>query len=160
MPLNWDQRHTLNVTLVLSDANKWGASFVYGFGSGLPWTPYDRWARKQDPLDENSERHKATHKLNLKGRKMFNIYGQELTFYFEGKNLLNQDILQNISPGVFPSMVNAVMDNGSYFSETGGTGGAYLMDINDDGLEDFNPVNDPTVWASRRVWRIGFGFEF
>jgi hypothetical protein len=74
--------------------------------------------------------------------------------------LLNQDILQVIAPGVFPGMVNAIMDGGSYFTETGETGGAYLQDVNDDGLEDFNSVNDPTVWASRRQWRIGFGFEF
>jgi len=160
MPLRWDQRHTLNIRLTLNDENKWGSTIVYSFGSGLPWTPYDRWARKQDPTAENSERHGATHNVSLQGRKMFDIYGQELTFYFEGRNLLNQDILQIIAPGVFPGMVNAIMDNGSYFTETGETGGAYLQDVNDDGLEDFNSVNDPTVWASRRQWRIGFGFEF
>ncbi len=160
MPLDWDQRHTLNIRLTLNDENKWGSTFIYSFGSGLPWTPYDRWARKQDPLLENSERHEATHNVSVQGRKMFDIYGQELTFYFEGRNLLDQDILQNIAPGVFPGMPNAVMDNGSYFTEAGRTGGAYLQDINDDGIEDFNPVHDPTVWASRRQWRIGFGFEF
>lgn len=160
MPLDWDQRHTLNVTLSLQDQNKWGATIVYSFGSGLPWTPVDRFARRQDPLAENSRRLPATHIINLQGRKMFNLYGQELILFFEGRNLLNQEVLLQIGPGAFPPMANAGMDGGSYYTETGKTGGAYLQDINEDGLDEFNPVNDPTVWDVHKSWRIGFGFEF
>jgi len=162
LPLDWDQRHTLNVTVTLQDQNKWGATVVYSFGSGMPWTPVDRWARRQNPLWENSERLPATHVINIQGRKMFNIYGQELTLFFEGRNLLDQDILApgGVAPGVFPGMANAGMDGGSYLTETGKYGGAYLQDINEDGLDDFNPVNDPTIWDARKTWRIGFGFEF
>ena len=57
-------------------------------------------------------------------------------------------------------MVNARMDGGSYLTETGNFGGAYLQDLDEDGLDDFTPVNDPTIWAAHRQWRIGFGFEF
>lgn len=160
MPLDWDQRHTLNVTLSLQDQNKWGATIVYSFGSGLPWTPVDRYARKQNPLWENSRRLPATHIINLQGRKMFNLYGQELVLFFEGRNLLNEDVLLSIAPGAFPGLANASMDGGSYYTETGKTGGAYLQDINEDGLDEFNPVNDPVVWDSHKAWRIGFGFEF
>lgn len=160
MPLDWDQRHTLNVTLSLQDQNKWGATVVYSYGSGLPWTPVDRFARRQDPLWENSKRLPATHMINLQGRKMFNIYGQELTLFFEGRNLLNEDIILSTGPGAFPGMLNATMDGGSYLTETGQYGGAYLQDINEDGIDDFTPVHDPTVWADRKAWRIGFGFEF
>lgn len=160
MPLDWDQRHTLNVTLSLQDQNKWGATVVYSYGSGLPWTPVDRFARRQDPLWENSKRLPATHMINLQGRKMFNIYGQELTLFFEGRNLLNEDIILSTGPGAFPGMLNARMDGGSYLTETGQYGGAYLQDINEDGIDDFTPVHDPTVWADRKAWRIGFGFEF
>jgi hypothetical protein len=162
LPLDWDQRHTLNVTLSLQDQNKWGATIVYSYGSGIPWTPFDRFARRQDPLWENSKRLPATNVINLQGRKMFSIYGQELTLFFEGRNLLNQDILTpgGVSPGAFPGMQNASMDGGSYLTETGQYGGAYLQDINQDGVDDFIPVNDPTIWDSRKAWRIGFGFEF
>jgi hypothetical protein len=52
------------------------------------------------------------------------------------------------------------MDNGSYLTETGRYGGAYLQDIDDDGLNEFNPVFDPTVWQQHRIWRLGIGFEF
>jgi len=162
MPLDWDQRHTLNVTLRLQDENKWGASIIYMYGSGLPWTPFDRYARRQDPLDENSLRLPNTHVINLQGRKKFDIYGQELTLFFEGRNLLDEDVLNpfGIAPGVFPGMVNARMDGGSYLTETGQYGGAYLQDLDEDGLDDFTPVNDPTIWGGRRQWRMGFGFEF
>jgi hypothetical protein len=162
LPLDWDQRHTLNVTVSLQDQNKWGATVVYSYGSGLPWTPYDRFARRQDPLWENSRRLPATNVINIQGRKMFRIYGQELTLFFEGRNLLDDNILTpgGTAPTAFPPMTNASMDNGSYLTETGQYGGAYLQDINEDGVDDFNPVYDPTIWDSRKTWRIGFGFEF
>jgi hypothetical protein len=162
MPLDWDQRHTLNVTMSLQDQNKWGATVVYSYSSGLPWTPYDRFARRQDPLWENSERLPTSHVINIQGRKMFSVYGQELMLFFEGRNLLDEDILSpgGVSPGAFPGMANAAMDGGSYLTETGQYGGAYLQDINEDGIDEFIPVNDPTIWDSRKTWRIGFGFEF
>lgn len=162
MPLDWDQRHTLNVTMRLQDENKWGATIVYSYGSGIPWTPVDRFARRQDPLWENSKRLPSTHMINIQGRKKFNIYGQELTLFFEGRNLLDEDVVLpgGTRPGVYPGMVNARMDGGSYLTETGQYGGAYLQDIDEDGIDDFIPVNDPTIWSPHRQWRIGFGFEF
>jgi outer membrane receptor protein involved in Fe transport len=162
LPLDWDQRHTFNVTLRLQDENKWGATAIYQYGSGVPWTPIDRYARLQDPTWENSRRLEPSHRLSILGRKEFNVYGRELTLFFEGRNLLDDDILYpfGVSPGAFPNMVSAGMDNGSYLTETGRYGGAYLQDINDDGLDEFNPVYDPTIWESHRLWRIGLGFEF
>jgi hypothetical protein len=135
---------------------------IYSYGSGLPWTPFDRFARLQDPAAENSLRFPATHSLSLQGRKKFSIYGRELTLFFEGRNLFDRDILVpgGDSPTVYPGMVVANMDNGAYLTETGRYGGAYVQDIDDDGRDDFVPVNDPTVWSDHRVWRVGFGFEF
>lgn len=37
-PLNWDQRHTANVTVSYS-APSWGASSIIQYGSGTPYTP-------------------------------------------------------------------------------------------------------------------------
>ena len=161
-PLDWDQRHTFNVTLRLQDRNKWGVTAIYSYGSGLPWTPVDRFARLADPTLENSLRLEPTHKLSLQGRKLFNVYGRELTLFFEGRNLLDEDVLLpgGTSPGAFPGMEAAGMDQGSYLTETGQYGGAFLQDINDDGLDEFNPVFDPTIWETHRLWRLGLGFEF
>lgn len=162
LPLDWDQRHTFNLTLRVQDRNNWGATAIYSYGSGLPWTPIDRFARLQDPKWENSKRLPAIHQLSVQGRKKFSIYGRELTLFFEGRNLLDEDVLLpgGTSPGVFPGMVVAQMDGGSYLTETGRYGGAILQDVDADGRDDFVPVNDPTIWADHRVWRVGFGFEF
>lgn len=161
-PLDWDQRNTFNVTLRLQDRNKWGATMIYQYGSGLPWTPIDRFARLNDPTWENSRRLEPVHKLSVQGRKLFNVYGRELTLFFEGRNLLDEDVLlpNGTAPGAFPGLAAATMDNGSYLTETGQYGGAYLQDQDADGRDDFNPVFDPTIWETHRLWRLGLGFEF
>jgi outer membrane receptor protein involved in Fe transport len=161
-PLDWDQRHTFNVTLRLQDRNNWGATTIYQYGSGTPWTPVDRFARLQDPTVENANRFGQTHRLSIQGRKKFNIYGRELTLFFEGRNLFDEDIPRpgGDRPFAFPAMQVAQMDAGSYLTERGRFGGAFLQDLDDDGRDDFVPVFDPTIWEPHRFWRIGFGFEF
>jgi hypothetical protein len=161
-PLDWDQRHTLNVTLRLQDRNRWGATVIYQYGSGMPWTPVDRFARLADPTWENSRWLEPSHRLRVQGRKQFTIYNRQLTLFFEGRNLLNDDILLpgGTAPAAVPAMNGVEMDGGAYLTETGRYGGAYLQDTNDDGRDEFNPVYDPTIWEDHRVWRIGFGFEF
>lgn len=161
-PLDWDQRHTFNVTLRLADQNRWGATMVYSYGSGTPWTPVDRRARKQDPELENSRRLEPTHLLSIQGRKEFDVYGRALTFFFEGRNLLDDDILLpgGTAPAAFPNLEAATTDGGSYLTETGRYGGAYLKDNDDDGENEFYAVHDPTIWESHRQWRLGLGFEF
>jgi hypothetical protein len=162
LPLDWDQRHTLNITLQLQDGNRWSATAIYRFGSGLPWTPRDRFARLQDPMWENSRRLEQTHSLRIQGQKRFVMYGRNLTLFIEGRNLLDDDILLpgGTSPAAVPGMNGVEMDNGAYLTETGRYGGAYLQDTNADGLDEFNPVYDPTIWTEHRVWRLGVGFQF
>jgi hypothetical protein len=162
LPLNWDQRHTLNITLELQDGNRWGATAMYQYGSGLPWTPRDRFARLQDPMWENSRRLEPSHRLRIQGRKKFHMYGRALTLFFEGRNLLDDDILLpgGTRPGAIPGMNGVDMDEGAYLTETGRYGGAYLQDTDADGLDEFNPVYDPTIWEQHRQWRLGIGFEF
>jgi hypothetical protein len=162
LPLDWDQRHTLNVTLRLQDGSSWGASAIYQYGSGLPWTPVDRFARLRDPMWENSRRLEPTHRLRIQGQKRFRVYGSNLTLFVEGRNLLDDDLLLpgGTAPGVVPAMNGVSMDGGAYLTETGRYGGAYLQDTDDDGLDEFNPVFDPMIWEEHRVWRLGFGFEF
>jgi hypothetical protein len=135
---------------------------IYQYGSGLPWTPVDRFARLQEPTVENANRFHDTHVLRILGQKKFNIYGRELTLFFEGRNLFDEDVPHRGTdrPTAFPFMQVAQMDGGSYLTETGRFGGAYLQDLDDDGRDDFVPVFDPTIWETHRFWRIGFGFEF
>ena len=65
LPLNWDQRHTLNLMVRFADPGVWSTSFDFSYGSGFPWTPADRFAKKADPMLENSERMPATFYLGI-----------------------------------------------------------------------------------------------
>jgi outer membrane receptor protein involved in Fe transport len=161
-PLDWDQRHTFNMIVRLQDRNNWGVTTIYEYGSGKPWTPVDQFARLNNPAWENSRRFHQTHQLRILGQKKFNIYGRELTLFFEGRNLFDEDVpLRDTDrPTVYPGMTVAQMDDGAYLTETGRFGGAYLQDIDDDGRNDFVPVHDPTIWLPHRFWRLGLGFQF
>jgi len=39
VPLAWDQTHTLNISLNYSNPLHWGASILFQYGSGFPYTP-------------------------------------------------------------------------------------------------------------------------
>jgi outer membrane receptor protein involved in Fe transport len=160
LPLGWDERHSLSATLRLADPGSWGGSVIYSFGSGFPWTPAFRYVRRQDPELENSRRYPATHSLSLQAEKYFNVWGQDLTLFFDGRNLLNQDQVVAHNPGIFPGLRYAQNGYTFYLTETGEYGGAYLTDLDGDGEDEFHPVDDPRVFGPRRIFRIGFGFEF
>lgn len=160
LPLDWDQRHTFNATVSIARAGDWSATTVYQYTSGLPWTPFFRFERRQDPLDENSRRFPQQHLVNFRGEKYFKIYGQDLRLFFDGRNLLDEKVVVDLSPLVFPGLENATDGYLAYATERNQFGGAYLRDSDGDGQDEFFPVNDPRVFGQRRLFRIGLGFEF
>lgn len=160
LPLNWDQRHTLNTNFTIAQPGNWSGTVLYEYGSGFPWTPVKRFEKKQDPLLENSRRLSATHTVSFRGEKFFKIHGRTLRMFFDGHNLLNEAQVVNLSPAVQPGMENANYGYVEYATEQGKFGGAYLKDTDGDGTDEFFAVNDPRVFAQRRVFRVGLGFEF
>jgi len=160
LPLNWDQRHGVAMDLRIAEPNSWAASLSFDYGSGFPWTPVFRFERRQDPLLENSERLPATYSLRLQAERHVNLYGQKLILYLQGFNLLNQDEVTTIAPGLFPGPRDANPAYTSYLTETGKYGGAYLQDIDGDNRDDFVPLNDPRVFGQHRLFRVGVGWIF
>jgi outer membrane receptor protein involved in Fe transport len=160
LPLNWDQRHTFNTDFTVARSGDWRATVLYKYGSGLPWTPVFRFEKKQDPLLENSRRFPSTHIVDLRAEKFFKVYGQNLTLFFDGRNLLNDRVIVSINPFPGPGLEDATAAYREYATETGQFGGAYLQDTDGDGRDEFFPVNDPNVFGERRLFRIGLGFEF
>ena len=120
----------------------------------------DRFARRADPLLENSRRLPATYQLDFQGERQIDFYGQELTLYLQAFNLINQDMVRGPSIGLTPGMNNATTDGGSYLTETGKFGGAYLQDANGDNYSEFIPINDPRIFQQHRLFRIGLGWKF
>ena len=160
LPLDWDQRHKLDLSFLLSKPGSWSGSVSFSYGSGFPWTPVDRFARKQDPLLENSRRLPATYQLDIQAERPVNFYGQKLTIYLQGFNLINQDMVRAPSAGIFPGMNNAAAAYTSFLTETGKYGGALLQDANGDSYNEFIPINDPRVFMNHRLFRVGIGWQF
>ena len=80
--------------------------------------------------------------------------------FFDGRNLLNDEQVVIITPAVFPGMENATNGYLPYATEESKFGGAYLNDTDGDGTDEYFPVNDPRVYAQRRSFKMGLGFEF
>ena len=160
LPLNWDQRHTVSLRLFLEQPGAWNGSVDFTYGSGFPWTPVDRYAKRQDPLVVNSERLPSTIDVNLQFQRQINVAGQRLTLYLQGFNLINQDQVAGPQPGIFPGMNNATNAGQPYLTETGKYGGAYLQDADGDTFAEFIPIQDPRVFLPHRRFRIGLGWRF
>jgi len=161
-PLNWDQRHTITVSSTVRDPGKWGFRMLWSYGSGFPFTPSFRNDRRPDPKLDNSRRQPSNSSLTLDGDKYYKIWGQNVTIFFDARNILDQPNLSSITEAAFPNpFINTVGDDYAiYYTETGRAGGAYLQDINGDGVLDWVPVHDPRVFEEGRNVRLGVSVTF
>jgi outer membrane receptor for ferrienterochelin and colicin len=160
-PLKWDQRHNFSATLRLGGEKDWGASFVYQFGTGFPYTPEQRQERRRDPSLVYSRRLPPISTLSVQAHRRFEAWGQRVTLYLQGTNLLDARNISELQPSLWPD--NAVNSHSYnvYYTETGRAGGAFLTaDQNGDGREDWIAVDDPRVFQPGRVIRMGLGVEF
>jgi len=162
LPLDWDQRHTLNLMLLLAEPGVWSSSFSFSYGSGFPWTPFDRFAKKQDPLLGNSERLPATYSLDIQLERNINFYGKRLSLQIQAWNILNQDVVvAEGGRGISPGMINGAAYGGmSHLTETGKYGAALLQDADGDGEDEFIPFVDPRTFGQHRLFRFGIGYYF
>ncbi len=162
LPLNWDQRHTLNIMFLLMEPGVWSSSFTFSYGSGFPWTPFDRFAKRQDPMLENSERLPATYQLDVQLERNINFYGKRLSLQLQAFNLLNQDMVVSAGGGgINPGMINGAGYGGmGYLTETGKFGASLLQDEDGDGEDEYIPIVDPRTFGAHRLFRIGVGYYF
>ncbi len=162
-PLDWDQRNTLSLQAVVRDPGKWGFRMLWSYGSGFPFTPTFRNDRKPDPLLENSRRLPSSSRLTIDGDKYYKVWGQNVTLFFDARNVLNATTIASLVQNSYP---NSNVDRAGgpdyliYYTETGRAGGAYLQDINGDGIDDWVPVHDPRVFDEGRNVRLGVSVTF
>lgn len=93
IPLNWDQRHTLNAQLIAKWRN-WTASLVGKYKTGLPYTP--SFAKAEvvggtalSSLPENSSRRPVIQSVDLYLTKNFDVGGLDMTFFAYVYNLFD-----------------------------------------------------------------------
>jgi hypothetical protein len=160
-PLDWDQRHSISAKLRLGNEKDWASTFVYQFGTGVPYTPEQRAQRRQDPSLTNSERLPSTSTLSVQAERFFMVWGQRVTFYLQGENLLDSKNISALQPRLWPDNQVNPSSYRVYYTETGRAGGAFLTaDQTGDAIEDWYPVNDPRVYQQGRVIRVGLGVQF
>jgi hypothetical protein len=162
--LNWDQRNTVNANLIVRDPGRWGVTFEWAYGSGLPFTPAFRNDRKPDPKFRNTRRLPSNSSLSIVADRYARLWGRNVTFFLDARNVLDSTPIVNLTPnntnGENPFIDTVGSDYLVYYTETGRAGGAYLRDDNGDHVEDWNPVNDPRVFAEGRNIRVGVGVSF
>jgi hypothetical protein len=146
----------------MSVPDQWSVSFVWRYGTGFPYTPVRRNQREQDPAEINSERLPSTTTLDVQAEKNYRVWGQHLTVFLQGMNLLNAKNISNLQPNNWPyAPYGSPQDYVIYYTETGRAGGAYNAgDVNGDGIDDYFPVNDPRVWFEGTAVRVGLGIQF
>jgi outer membrane receptor protein involved in Fe transport len=161
-PLDWDQRHTLSVQTVVRDPGRWGFRMLWLYGSGFPFTPSFRNDRRPDPVLNNSRRLPSVARLTIDGDKYYKVWGQNVTVFFDARNVLDSKNLQTVNGFnlVNPYVDGAGDDYTIYYTETGRSGGAYLQDTNGDNLLDWVPVHDPRSFEEGRNVRLGVSITF
>ena len=135
---------------------------LWVYGSGFPFTPTYANDRKPDPKLTNSRRLPTNTDLTIDGDKFYKVWGQNLTLFFDARNVLNTINIVSLSPGGFPNPnINFAGDDYTiYYTQTGRAGGAYQQDVNGDNIPDWVPVHDPRVFGEGRNVRVGVNITF
>ncbi len=88
VPLDWDQRHTLNASITMSAAQgKFGVTLLGRYGSGLPYTPRFLNVRR---AFENTARSPQTLTFDLKSNYDIWIAGRKVSLFLKVFNLFDR----------------------------------------------------------------------
>ncbi|HKJ80597.1 MAG TPA: TonB-dependent receptor, partial [Ignavibacteriaceae bacterium] len=87
IPLDWNQTHTVNLTVNYVNPDNWGGSLIFQFGSGTPYTPLN--VVSIGALNTNSESKPSTYNLNLRLYKDFKIGSSTLSIFLRVDNVLD-----------------------------------------------------------------------
>jgi outer membrane receptor protein involved in Fe transport len=143
VPLNWDQRHTLNFSLNVGTPGDWTAGFIFQYGSGWPYT--EAIEVSQGVRFENGGIKPATFNLDLRAEKIINIGGVRINTFLLIYNVL--DIKNEY--GVYSTTGRATVDLNT--KDAGD-----IIGLNT--IEEY--INDPGFYSTPREIRLGFGFGF
>ncbi len=87
IPLDWDQRHTFNVTVIMEKPENYSLSSILRYGSGQPYTPSIE-AGFGGGLEANSGRKDNYFRMDFRAEKYFkfdlfdvNVYARVLNFF-------------------------------------------------------------------------------
>ncbi len=98
-PLNWDQRHNINLSFLFAQES-WGASLLGRYSTGLPYTPsinqFTADAGVSKTAEANSARRPNTFNIDMRLYKSFDFWGLNLTGFAQIYNLLDTRNVVNV----------------------------------------------------------------
>jgi hypothetical protein len=117
IPVNWDQRHLLNVSFLVGDKD-WGVSLIGRYGTGLPYTPtitqFTAERGITSGLQTNSRRRPDQFVMDLRAYKSFDLYGLNVTAFLQIFNLLDSKVVVNVfGDSGKPDYTSVIQDVGS-----------------------------------------------
>lgn len=143
VPLDWDQRSTLNLTAAVGQPGDWNASLIFQYGSGMPYTEDIRISN--GVRFENGGRKPTYTTLDLKADKFFSIAGLNCNLFLLVYNLL--DTRNEV--GVYSSTGRANTDLNT----------KYAGDINGlNTIEEY--IKNPGMYSAPRQVRLGVRIGF
>ncbi len=89
IPLNWDQRHALNGSLILGDPRGFTMSIIGRFSSGQPYTPTNPGSQLSSQL-ANSESKPVRLNLDVNVSRKLQLAGFNARIYAKGFNVLDR----------------------------------------------------------------------
>lgn len=134
IPFNWDQRHTLNISVIYSNPDIMTLSTIIRIGSGQPYTPEIGTGFGAD-LETNSSRKKAYSLVDIRAEKTFDLRFIDLSLFTRITNLFNNHFV-----------------NGFVFANTGSPDYSLTPNVHRSALKDPSRFYEPR--------RIEFGFSF
>jgi len=99
IPFDWDQTHSLKMTVAFSRPGDYSASAILRAGSGQPYTPEIE-AGFGGGLDDNSGRKPAGIVVDLRADKSIRAFGQDVRMFTRIFNVFDESFYNG---GVFPS---------------------------------------------------------
>jgi len=143
VPLNWDQRSTLNVSLNVGERGNWMTGLIFGYGSGFP---YSESIRVSGGLTfENGGVKPATYSLDFRADKTFSLFGLNANVFMLVYNVLDIKNEYNVDNASGRANVNL------YTNEAGPIYGLNT-------LHEY--LNNPTSFSSPRNVRFGVNLDF
>ena len=147
VPLDWDQRHTINGTLILGDPNDWTMGFIGRFATGQPYTPTSPRSQLSTQL-ENSESKPYTLNIDINMEKRFNVGDIGAALFVRIYNVLDR-----LNP------ITVYTSSGNAFQPFRSLGETEVLIQNPNFTVDEIDLRPDFLAAPRRVL-VGFNVDF
>ncbi len=135
LPFSWDQRHTVNLTVQVSNPEDYSVSAVVRYASGQPYTP-SIGLGLTGQIERNSGRKPEGLLVDLRGEKFFSLGSWNMSVFARVFNLFN-----------------ARYFNGSVFANTGSP------DYSTTPYTDRGSLADPTRYYAPRRFEVGISLN-